>query len=251
MRPRWRPVPRRKCRRRRSGDRPRRRRRRCRAGGGQHLGVDVAAHELTCADSPASRPPSWPASRAPRRWRRRCTRCAAGARRAPSGPRPGRGSDAPRGRRRSGWWSGSSRTPATRRSPARPLQPLQVAAEVAVPGLAQPARQAAVDHGLLAGVQADAGALVDQLADAVEVGAVRVNSWTESAMLMAAAFLATGAAGAGPADAVRPWCGRPSVAARRGRDRSIWAATAVQFVPAPVQPAARLAARPAPCPPPP
>jgi hypothetical protein len=32
-----------------------------------------------------------------------------------------------------------------------------------VAGLAQAARQAAVDHGLLAGVQADAGALVDQL----------------------------------------------------------------------------------------
>jgi hypothetical protein len=47
---------------------------------------------------------------------------------------------------------------------------MQVVGKAAVAGLAQPARQAAVDHGLLAGVQADAGALVDQLADALEVG---------------------------------------------------------------------------------
>jgi hypothetical protein len=58
-----------------------------------------------------------------------------------------------------------------RRRPA--LQPLQVAGESCGARLAQPARQAAVDHGLLAGVQADAGALVDQLPDPLEVGAVR------------------------------------------------------------------------------
>jgi hypothetical protein len=50
------------------------------------------------------------------------------------------------------------------------FQPLQVGREAAVAGLAQAPRQAAVDHGLLAGVQADAGALVDQRADALEVG---------------------------------------------------------------------------------
>ena len=50
------------------------------------------------------------------------------------------------------------------------FQPLQVGGERAVAGLAQPARQPAVDHGLLAGVQADAGVLVNQLAHALEVG---------------------------------------------------------------------------------
>ena len=56
------------------------------------------------------------------------------------------------------------------RCTARLLEPLQVACERAVAGFAQTARQAAVDHRLLAGVQADAGALVDQLANALEVG---------------------------------------------------------------------------------
>jgi hypothetical protein len=50
------------------------------------------------------------------------------------------------------------------------LERLQVVAEASVAGLAQPARQPAVDHGLLAGVQADAGTRVDQRAHALEVG---------------------------------------------------------------------------------
>ena len=45
------------------------------------------------------------------------------------------------------------------RRAVRLLEPLQVVAERAVPGLAQAPRQPAVDHRLLAGVQADAGAL--------------------------------------------------------------------------------------------
>jgi hypothetical protein len=51
----------------------------------------------------------------------------------------------------------------------RLLQPAQVIAERAVAGLAQPARQAAVDHRLLAGMQVDAGVVVDELAHALEV----------------------------------------------------------------------------------
>src|SRR5436853_391079 len=43
--------------------------------------------------------------------------------------------------------------------PRGALQPLQVVREAAVAGLAQAARQAAVHHGLLARVQADARAL--------------------------------------------------------------------------------------------
>src|SRR5437773_853166 len=56
------------------------------------------------------------------------------------------------------------------RRTARTLEPLQVAHERAVAGFAQTARQAAVDHRLLAGVQAAARALVDELANALEVG---------------------------------------------------------------------------------
>ena len=45
--------------------------------GGQHLGVDVAGEDARAGGgTPASRPPSSRSSRAPRRWRRRCTRCA-------------------------------------------------------------------------------------------------------------------------------------------------------------------------------
>jgi hypothetical protein len=40
---------------------------------------------------------------------------------------------------------------------AGPFQPLEVVLEAAVAGLAQSARQPAVDHGTLAIVQADAG----------------------------------------------------------------------------------------------
>ena len=49
------------------------------------------------------------------------------------------------------------------------LEPLQVGRERFVAGVAQAARQAAVNHRLLALVQADAGMLVNQLADTVEV----------------------------------------------------------------------------------
>ena len=59
----------------------------------------------------------------------------------------------------------SERAAASRACSSQP----QVVAERAVAGLAQPARQPAVDHGLLAGVQADAGVLVDQVAHALEV----------------------------------------------------------------------------------
>jgi hypothetical protein len=49
------------------------------------------------------------------------------------------------------------------------LQPAQVIAERAVAGFTQSARQAAVDHGLLAGMQVDAGVVVDETAHALEV----------------------------------------------------------------------------------
>ena len=42
------------------------------------------------------------------------------------------------------------------------LQPTQVVVKAGVPRIAQPPRQAAVDHGVLAIVQADASALIDQ-----------------------------------------------------------------------------------------
>ena len=56
------------------------------------------------------------------------------------------------------------------RAAAALLQPLQVVSEVGVACLAQAARQPAVDHGLLAGIQADARALVDQAAHLLVVG---------------------------------------------------------------------------------
>jgi len=55
------------------------------------------------------------------------------------------------------------------------LQPVQVIGEALAPRLAQPPCQAAVDHGLLAGVQADAGVLVDEAADALEVGRLQLE----------------------------------------------------------------------------
>ena len=55
------------------------------------------------------------------------------------------------------------------------LQRAQVVGERAVVQLAQPAREAAVDHRLLAGVQADAGMLVNELAHALEIGRAEVE----------------------------------------------------------------------------
>ncbi len=53
--------------------------------------------------------------------------------------------------------------------PVVAFQPVDVALEARVPGLAQPARDAAVHHRVLAVVQADARLLVDQCLDAREV----------------------------------------------------------------------------------
>ncbi len=50
------------------------------------------------------------------------------------------------------------------------LRPLRVICERAVTRVAKAARQPAVHHGLLAAVQADAGTLIDQLPNPIEVG---------------------------------------------------------------------------------
>jgi hypothetical protein len=50
------------------------------------------------------------------------------------------------------------------------FEPVEVGLEAAVPGLAQAAREPAIDHGLLALVQADARALVNQRPHARKVG---------------------------------------------------------------------------------
>jgi len=55
------------------------------------------------------------------------------------------------------------------------LQPVQVVGEALVAGVAQPARQPAVDHRMLAVVQRDASVLIDQLADPFEVGAAEAE----------------------------------------------------------------------------
>ena len=168
MKPALAPVPRRKWRRSRSGDRPRA------VGGvdaalrgGQHLGVDVAGEDARRR----RRAPS-----ASTHGHRDRIRLLAGRR----GVAPDAQRAAPARARRSSasaWKWCSSRKNEVRlvvrqltnschsASPPRRrlLEPLQVVGERAVAGLAQAARQPAVDHGLLAGVQADAGALVDQL----------------------------------------------------------------------------------------
>ena len=101
---------------------------------------------------------------------------AAGAR---AGRAPARRSGAPRGRttvRLVVRQLTNSCHSASRGARRRCSQPLQVVGERAVAGLAQAARQAAVDHRLLAGVQADAGVLVDQLAHALEVAAPKTRT---------------------------------------------------------------------------
>ena len=175
MRPALAPLPRRKCRCRRVG------RQAARVGG-----VDAALRRWPAPwcrcrwrrswrapARPASRRPSSRSSRAPRRWRRRRTRCAAACRlRARAGLAPAH----------SKWCSSrknevrlvvrqltNSCHSGARGAVVRLLQPAQVVAERAVAGLAQAARQAAVDHRLLAGVQADAGVVVDEPAHALEV----------------------------------------------------------------------------------
>src|SRR5690606_26691116 len=50
------------------------------------------------------------------------------------------------------------------------FEPVEIGRETGLPQSAQPARQPAVDHVLLAGVQVDAGACVDQPAHALEIG---------------------------------------------------------------------------------
>ena len=55
------------------------------------------------------------------------------------------------------------------------LQPVQVVAKGAVPHVAQATREAAVHHGALALVQTDARTLVDELANALEIGRVETE----------------------------------------------------------------------------
>mmetsp|Transcript_60042 Transcript_60042/g.142148 ORF Transcript_60042/g.142148 Transcript_60042/m.142148 type:complete len:263 (+) Transcript_60042:1817-2605(+) len=66
------------------------------------------------------------------------------------------------------------------RRAARCFEPLQIAGEAPVSRLAQAPREPAVDHRMLAIVQADAGMLVDQLAHAVEVGLAEAEFMIQS-----------------------------------------------------------------------
>jgi hypothetical protein len=55
------------------------------------------------------------------------------------------------------------------------FQGLQVLPERLMAAVADHARHAAVHHGLLARVQADAGARVDELSDPLEIGGVELE----------------------------------------------------------------------------
>jgi hypothetical protein len=192
-----------------------------RVGGSRRRGCAVSSTRVSMSlrrswpapTRPASRPPSWPANRAPRRWLAALHQMRSGR--------------APRARRSStrAWKWCSSRKNEVRlvvrqltnscHSPSGcaahgALQPLQVGREAAVAGLAQAARQAAVDHGLLAGVQADARALVDQLRTRSKSAGVSENSGSvaRSGGARADGFMAAlcAAGGASTCDGICPVC---------------------------------------------
>ena len=147
----------------------------------QHVGVDVGGEQAPAAC--ARRTPRTASSRsntAPRRWTRPMHHIVSGVparRRALSAARPAAGSGAPRGRTRSGWWSAqlmnACHSSGMRRLRVRGRRGSR--AKRVDAGLAQAARRAGCRPSPACRRAANAGALVDQAAHALEVVAREIE----------------------------------------------------------------------------